>query len=60
MTHGRHGWHPHLHVLLLVEQPATIPELQSIWRFLRERWDRRVVALDFREPGSTATSDCFR
>jgi hypothetical protein len=51
VTHGRHGWHPHLHVLLFLEAPAEIEELQALHRYLRERWSRRVVALGFREPG---------
>jgi hypothetical protein len=53
VTHGRHGWHPHAHVLLFLERPgAEIEELQALHRFLRERWNRRVVALGFREPST--------
>src|SRR5262249_51902694 len=45
-----HGWHPHLHVLLFLEAPPEIEDLQELHRFLRQRWNRRVVALGFREP----------
>jgi hypothetical protein len=50
VTHGRAGWHPHLHVLLLTEAPLDLDELRVLHRFLRERWGRRVVAVGFREP----------
>jgi hypothetical protein len=50
VTHGRNGWHPHLHVLLPLEARPEIEDLQAIHRFLRERWNRRVLALGFREP----------
>jgi replication protein len=51
VTHGRAGWHPHLHVLLLVEDPLDLDDLRELHRFLRERWGRRVTAAGFREPG---------
>jgi hypothetical protein len=50
VTHGKAGWHPHLHVLLLTEAPLDLDQLQALHRFLRERWGRRVVAAGFREP----------
>jgi hypothetical protein len=50
VTHGRAGWHPHLHVLLLTKAPLDLDELRELHGFLRERWDRRVVAAGFREP----------
>jgi hypothetical protein len=50
VTHGRAGWHPHLHVLLFTEAPLGLEELQALHRFLRERWGRRVIAAGFREP----------
>ena len=38
VTHGRAGWHPHLHVRLLVRGPRDLDDLQALHRFLRERW----------------------
>jgi hypothetical protein len=34
----RHGWHPHLHVLLFVDHPTTDAERASIEDWLFERW----------------------
>jgi hypothetical protein len=50
VTHGRRGWHPHLHVLLLTQAPLDLDELRDLHRFLRDRWGRRVTALGFRAP----------
>jgi replication protein len=50
VTHGPAGWHPHLHVLLLVEDDRDLDDLRELHRFLRERWGRRVTAAGFREP----------
>jgi hypothetical protein len=42
VTHGdANGWHPHLHVLLLVEQPAQL-SMEREW--LAARWASCVVA----------------
>lgn len=39
VTHGRNGWHPHLHVLLWLRGGA--PEVAGSW--LADRWERMVV-----------------
>jgi len=51
VTYGRHGWHVHLHVVLLLEQPlATLEDYRALHRFVHERWARRLVALGQPEP----------
>jgi hypothetical protein len=50
VTHGRAGWHPHLHVLLFTDRHLSLEELAALHLFIRERWIRRVVALGFRAP----------
>jgi Replication protein len=50
ITHGRAGWHPHLHVLLLTERPLSLDELRELHLFVRERWIRRVTAMGYRAP----------
>jgi hypothetical protein len=39
-THGQHGWHPHLHILLFVANAALIDEDRE---WLSERWRACVV-----------------
>ena len=51
VTHGRAGWHPHLHVLLFTDRHLGLDDLAALHLFVRERWIRRVVALGFRAPG---------
>jgi Replication protein len=41
-THGRHGWHPHFHVLLFTRQPAGLRARARAVRDLRARWQRAV------------------
>ena len=42
-TYGNeHGWHPHKHVLFLLEKPIPNEVFQGLLRFLRERWAKRV------------------
>ena len=50
VTHGGNGWHPHLHVALLVTDGAALAD-ELAW--LRERWQACVV----RELGPAAEPD---
>ncbi|MEM9655578.1 MAG: hypothetical protein AAGA65_26060, partial [Actinomycetota bacterium] len=47
-THGGNGWHPHLHVLLFVDQPMSPVENEDAFynlrRFLRGRWCNRMAS----------------
>lgn len=47
---GDHGWHPHLHVLLLTECPLSDEERIDLQGRLFERWARCVVARGHQRP----------
>ncbi|MFN8111474.1 MAG: protein rep [Thermoleophilia bacterium] len=54
VTHGQHGWHPHVHLLVLVDEPwADLDRVVEFWRWLHLRWARAVVALGGGEPTLT-------
>jgi hypothetical protein len=38
ITHGPNGWHPHLHVLWLLELPLSADALETLTAKLRARW----------------------
>ncbi len=38
------GWHPHNHVVLLLERPLTGQERQDLWRWLHNRWRAVLLA----------------
>jgi len=40
---GANGWHPHLHVLLFVDRPASDEQLLEVTEWLYARWARAVV-----------------
>jgi hypothetical protein len=42
VTHGAHGWHPHLHVLFFLEVKLTEDEQAEASAWLQERWARCV------------------
>ena len=42
-TYGdEHGWHPHKHVLFLLEKPVPKEVIEGFLRFSRKRWVKRV------------------
>ncbi len=50
VTHGGHGWHPHLHVLFFLDGKLTEDELREATEWLRSRWAqcvRRALGDDF-------------
>lgn len=50
VTHGLHGWHPHLHALLFLEIPLSPAELDAATTWLHERWRncvRRALGSEF-------------
>jgi hypothetical protein len=49
VTVGPHGWHPHLHVLLLTARPLTAEQLDELSYFHR-RWSDRIVRFGYRAP----------
>jgi len=48
LTHGRHGWHPHLHLLVLIEGEIPQDALGRLGAFLYDKWNRMVMAQGFR------------
>lgn len=52
-TLGEHGWHPHLHVLVLTAAPVHGRELVRFRRWLFDRWS--AALLKSVAPGSTLT-----
>jgi len=50
VTHGAHGWHPHLHVLFFLEAKLTDDEQAGASAWLQHRWAtcvRRALGADF-------------
>lgn len=43
VTHGAHGWHVHLHAVLLLGRALPDDERDALARRLHERWRARVV-----------------
>ena len=54
ITRGPSGWHPHLHVLMFVDQaePAVDAGLVAIWISLFRRWATSVEAVCGRRPSA--------
>ena len=46
VTHGGNGWHPHLHVLLLVR--SELPEV--VGDVIKARWEKAVIAKGWAAP----------
>lgn len=44
VTHGEHGWHPHLHLLLLGKRDVTPWQLERLLGTLRDAWDASLAA----------------
>lgn len=44
LTHGKNGWHPHLHVLVFFAPSASSEGLGHFIRWLPERWIRYTLA----------------
>lgn len=50
VTHGDNGWHPHAHVLLLLDQEMSGPDLLDFRTWLFTRWADQVEALGCKRP----------
>lgn len=42
VTHGRNGWHPHVHALLFFDRELSPAELRRVRRKIYVRWARRL------------------
>jgi hypothetical protein len=50
ITHGRNGWHPHLHLLLFADAPLTSDALADLAGYLSGAWGDAVVAEGLARP----------
>lgn len=50
VTVGEHGWHPHLHVLVLTERPMNDQELAVFGEDVFDTWCSGVTARGWRSP----------
>lgn len=60
VTHGEHGWHPHLHVLVFMDRELSADELEEFQLYLRDRWRRYVVKCGYRPPSDEHGVDVQR
>lgn len=51
-THGRHGWHPHLHPLVLTTRPLSDDELAMLEEHVAKKWAAAVEAHGYETPRS--------
>lgn len=54
VTYGANGWHPHLHVLVLIDGDGDDPLLID---HVRSTWERFVVGAGYRRPGRNVGVD---
>ena len=47
VTHGKNGWHPHMHILLFFDQAVDIKELQT---FIAKYWQHCCKKSKLKEP----------
>jgi hypothetical protein len=50
VTHGRNGWHPHLHVLVFTEGDPGAEGLAALGIHIRARWTRHIGKQGYRAP----------
>ncbi len=50
VTHGRNGWHVHVHSLLFLEGQALAAGVEQLHTRMVGRWSRRLVALGLARP----------
>lgn len=39
-TYGKHGWHPHIHEIMLFDHILSIEEYNGVTSFLKDKWSR--------------------
>lgn len=50
VTHGKNGWHVHLHVVLFHDRPLSVDEKDSLADRVFDRWAAKAVRLGMRAP----------
>lgn len=48
VTHGSNGWHPHLHVVVVLERPASADLAAAVESAWQARWDRWLLRKGWR------------
>lgn len=56
VTHGDHGWHPHLHVLVFTSAPLDHQALDLVEHKIWAKWEARVQKVTGRLPSRKAFS----
>ena len=60
VTHGRSGWHPHTHALLVLDRPLSQAEVVELWAPSITRWQDMAERVTGRRPDSMACFDVRR
>jgi hypothetical protein len=50
ITHGPHGWHPHLHVLMFIDGQADAGQLAALGIHVRSKWKKFIIKAGYRPP----------
>jgi hypothetical protein len=50
VTHGRNGWHVHVHCVMVMELGATAADLDAVAGSMFDRWSKGLVAAGLRAP----------
>lgn len=53
VTHGANGWHPHAHVLVLINGPADAAAVAQLAVYMRARWAKWITGQGYRVPHQT-------
>ena len=53
-THGRNGWHPHIHAVVFFERAVDGALLDAFQAWLLERWSRKIAAYYYTDAGALA------
>lgn len=56
VTHGANGWHPHLHVLLILDRKLSEEEVKALQDRLYARWSARIRKAGLGRPNRHALS----
>lgn len=59
-THGKNGWHPHLHVLFYFEREITPVQLAGFIGYLRTKWKAQVAKAGYELPSDLHGVDVTR
>lgn len=50
VTHGKHGWHPHMHAVLLVDKRLSKGEISALRDRIYTRWSKGVASCGLDAP----------